>query len=92
MTPRNKPWPPCFCYIVECSDGTLYTGWTTDTERRLRVHNAGRGSRYTSMRRPVKLVYIEPQPDRTAAMKRELAIKAMRRKKKQELIQSAMAL
>jgi putative endonuclease len=72
---------------VECSDGTFYTGWTTDTGRRLKEHNAGRGARYTSMRRPVKLVYIEPQTDRITAMKRERAIKALPRKKKQELIE-----
>jgi putative endonuclease len=75
----------CFCYIVECADGTYYTGWTTDPERRVKVHNAGRGARYTRARRPVKLVYIEPQPDRAAAMKRERAIKALPRIKKQKL-------
>jgi putative endonuclease len=80
------PRPSCYCYIVECADGTFYTGWTTDTERRLKVHNAGRGARYTSMRLPVKLVYVEPQPDRTSAMKRENAIKRLPRKKKQALI------
>jgi putative endonuclease len=75
----------CFCYILECADGTYYTGWTTDPERRVKVHNAGRGARYTRTRRPVKLVYIEPQPDRTAAMKRERAIKALPRVKKRKL-------
>jgi putative endonuclease len=78
---------PCFCYMVECSDGTLYTGWTTDTDRRIKVHNAGRGGRYTSTRLPVTLVYVEPQPDRTSAMKREYAIKRLTRQKKQELIE-----
>lgn len=76
----------CYCYIVECSDGTYYTGWTVDPERRLKTHNAGRGARYTRTRLPVKLVYVEPQPDRTAAMKREKAIKALPRQKKQKLI------
>ncbi len=71
-----------FCYILECSDGTLYTGWTTDPERRLAQHNKGRGARYTKMRLPVKLVYIEPQPDKLTALKRERAIKALPRKKK----------
>src|SRR5512138_1476958 len=80
------PASPCYCYIVECADGTLYTGWTTDTERRLKVHNAGRGARYTRMRLPVKLVYVEPQPDRTTAMKRELAIKRMGRAGKRMLV------
>ncbi len=83
-TPR-----PCYCYIVECSDGTFYTGWTVDVDRRLKVHNAGRGARYTSTRRPVRLVYLEPQPDQRAAMQRERAIKRLPRAKKQALIKSA---
>lgn len=77
----------CYCYIVECSDGTFYTGWTTDPERRIKTHNAGRGARYTSMRRPVKLVYLESQENRISAMKRERAIKTMTRQQKQKLIQ-----
>jgi putative endonuclease len=75
----------CFCYILECSDGTYYTGWTTDPERRLTQHNKGIGARYTKTRRPVKLVYLEPQPDKITALKRERAIKALPRKKKIEL-------
>lgn len=74
-----------FCYILECVDGTLYTGWTTDPERRLIQHNRGKGARYTKMRLPVKLVYIEPQPDKITALKRERVIKALPRKKKIEL-------
>jgi putative endonuclease len=77
---------PFFCYILECSDGTLYTGWTTDPPRRERQHNAGRGARYTSTRRPVKMVYLEELPDRTSALKRELAIKAMPRSRKLKLV------
>ena len=76
----------CYCYIIECADGTYYTGWTTDPERRLKTHNAGRGARYTRTRLPVRLVYVEPQPDRTTAMKRERAIKTLSREKKQKLI------
>jgi putative endonuclease len=75
----------CFCYILECSDGTYYTGWTTNPERRLTQHNKGTGARYTKTRRPVKLVYLEPQPDKITALKRERAIKALPRKKKIEL-------
>ncbi len=75
----------CFCYILECADGTYYTGWTTDPERRLSQHNRGIGSRYTRSRRPVKLVYLEPQADRRTAMKRERAIKKMARTQKQKL-------
>ncbi len=75
----------CFCYILECIDGTLYTGWTTDPERRVNQHNKGVGARYTRTRRPVKLVYLEEQPDKITALKRERAIKALPRKKKMEL-------
>jgi putative endonuclease len=76
-----------YCYILECADGTFYTGWTTDPPRREKQHNAGRGAKYTNTRRPVKMVYVEEQPDRSAAMKRELAIKAMKREKKRGLIE-----
>ncbi len=76
----------CYCYIVECSDGTFYTGWTTDPERRVKTHNAGRGAHYTRMRRPVRLVYLEPQPDKVSALQREHAIKTMTRRQKQNLI------
>lgn len=75
----------CYCYILECADGTYYTGWTTDPERRVKQHNKGVGARYTKTRRPVKLVYLESQPDKVTAMKRERAIKALPRKKKMEL-------
>ncbi len=76
----------CFCYILKCADGTYYTGWTTDPERRAAQHNKGAGARYTRARRPVKLVYVEPQADRKTAMKRERAIKALSRKQKRNLI------
>lgn len=75
-----------FVYIIECADQTLYTGWTTDVERRLKAHNAGRGARYTQQRSPVRLVYIEEVPDRRAALKRELQIKRMSRAEKLKLI------
>lgn len=77
---------PCFCYILECFDGTYYTGWTTDPERRLCQHNRGRGARYTRSRRPVRLVYVEEQLDRSCAMRREVKIKRMSRKVKGKLI------
>jgi len=79
---------PFFCYILQCSDGTFYTGWTTDPPRREKQHNAGTGARYTRMRRPVKMVYIEEQPDRTSAMKRENQIKRLTRERKGRLINS----
>ncbi len=75
-----------YVYIVECADGSLYTGWTVNVEQRVKVHNAGRGARYTRMHGPVKLVYAEEQPDRVAAMKRELEIKRWPRAKKLKLI------
>ena len=75
-----------FVYIVECADGSLYTGWALDVEQRVKVHNAGRGARYTRMHGPVRLVYAEEQPDRVAAMKRELEIKRWPRAKKLKLI------
>ena len=75
-----------FVYMVECADQTLYTGWTTNIERRLKDHNAGRGAKYTRERGPVRLVYVEELPNRRAAMKRELEIKRMRRAKKLALI------
>jgi putative endonuclease len=77
----------CYCYILECADGTFYTGWTTDPERRVAQHNKGIGAKYTSTRRPVKLVYLETHPNRTSAMKRELVIKKMGRERKNRLVE-----
>jgi putative endonuclease len=75
-----------YVYIVECANGALYTGWTVNVEQRVKVHNAGRGARYTRMHGPVKLVYAEELPDRVAAQKRELEIKRWPREKKLKLI------
>ena len=77
----------CYCYIVECADGTYYTGWAIDPEKRVAMHNKGRGARYTRTRCPVKLVYVEELPDRKSAMKREIAIKRLGRVGKNKLIQ-----
>ena len=77
----------CYCYIVKCADGTFYTGWTTDPERRVAQHNKGIGAKYTSTRRPVKLVYLEQHSNRIDAMKRELAIKKMKRVQKSKLVE-----
>ena len=73
-------------YILLCGDGTLYTGIARDAEKRAAVHNRGRGAKYTRSRLPVKLVYREFQPDKSAALKRELEIKAMSRSRKLALI------
>lgn len=73
-------------YILECRDGTLYTGCTDDVPRRLAAHNAGRGAKYTRSRTPVTLRYREEQPDCSAALRREAAIKRLTRTEKQTLI------
>ncbi len=76
---------PFVVYLLRCADGTLYTGVTTDVEARLRTHNAGRGARYTAGRRPVRVVYVEPCGSRSAALKREHAIKRLPRARKLDL-------
>jgi len=77
-----------FVYIVRCADGSLYTGVAKDVDRRLEQHNAGTASRYTRSRLPVTLEHREDQPDRSMALKRECAIKALSRKAKEALIKS----
>ena len=69
-----------YTYIVKCSDGSLYTGWTNNLEKRIKDHNAGRGAKYTKARRPVVLVYKEEFPTKQEAMKREWEIKRLSRK------------
>ncbi len=75
-----------FAYIVECADGTLYTGWTTDLQARLTAHNAGTGARYTRGRGPVRLVYCEEYADANEARRREWEIKRLDRRRKEELV------
>ena len=74
-----------FTYILKCSDGTLYTGWTVDLEKRLKSHNDGRGSKYTRARLPVRLVHQESFSSRKEAMQREYEIKQLSRKEKEGL-------
>ncbi|MEM5770653.1 MAG: GIY-YIG nuclease family protein [Bacillota bacterium] len=76
-----------YTYIVECADGSLYTGWTTELEKRLQAHNRGAGAKYTSGRTPVRLVYFEKHPDESAARRRECAIKKLSRRQKLALCQ-----
>jgi len=75
-----------FCYILHCADDTLYCGITNDLEKRLAAHNAGTASKYTRSRVPVELVFAEPCTDRSAASKREMEIKALKRDDKLALI------
>lgn len=75
-------------YILRCSDGTLYTGWTNNLKKRLASHNEGKGSKYTRTRRPVELVYYETFETKQEAMSREWHIKHLSREEKEALIQS----
>lgn len=73
-------------YILRCADGTLYTGSTDDVDRRAAAHNRGKGAKYTRGRGPVEVVYREECPDKSAALRREAAIKRLRRSEKLRLI------
>lgn len=75
-----------YTYIVKCSDGSLYTGWTNNIEKRMKAHNDGKGAKYTKSRRPVELIYYEAFKTKEEAMSREYAIKRMTRKKKDLLV------
>lgn len=75
-----------YTYILRCGDGTFYTGWTNDLERRLAAHNHGHGAKYTRSRLPVELIYYEKFNTKEEAMSREYAIKRLTRKQKQRLI------
>ena len=75
-----------YTYILSCADGTLYTGWTNDLDRRLAAHNAGKGGKYTRSRLPVTLVYHEEFETKEQAMSREYAIKQLTRAQKLKLI------
>ena len=79
-----------YVYILRCADDTLYTGWTTDVERRVAVHNSGKGAKYTRARLPVELVYTEEFEDKIEAQKREYAIKQLTRAEKESLIESSV--
>jgi putative endonuclease len=77
--------PVHFVYMLRCADGTLYTGYARDPERRTKVHNAGRGAKYTRRRLPVALVYWELCDSRSAALKREHEVKQLARREKEVL-------
>ena len=74
-----------YTYIVRCNDGTYYTGWTNDIEKRVKTHNEGKGAKYTKTRRPVTLVYYESFQTKEEAMRREWEIKQMKRGEKEKL-------
>lgn len=75
-----------YIYILQCNDGTLYTGYTVNVEKRVKLHEAGKGAKYTRGRGPFKLLYKESFPTKSAAMKREYEIKQWNREKKLSLI------
>lgn len=81
--------PTHWVYVVRCTDGSFYTGYTTDVDRRVAEHNDGDGAKYTRGRTPVELVHAEGHPSRSAAMAREAAVKALDRAAKQRLIDGA---
>lgn len=85
---------PWLVYLLRCADGTLYCGVTNDLEKRLAAHNAGKGAKYTAAasRRPVSLVWSEPAADRGAALRRELAVKALPRASKLRLARAPSVL
>ena len=74
-----------YTYIVRCNDGTYYTGWTNDIEKRVKTHNEGKGAKYTKTRRPVTLVYYESFQTKEEAMRREWEIKQMKRGENEKL-------
>jgi putative endonuclease len=76
----------CYTYMVECSDGSFYTGWTNDLEKRIKAHNEKRGAKYTRSRTPVRLVYYEAFTEKQDAMRREYEIKQYSRREKEALI------
>lgn len=75
-----------YTYILKCRDGSLYTGWTNDLEKRLKAHNEGKGAKYTKSRRPVELYYFETFDTKEEAMSREFAIKRLTRAQKEALV------
>lgn len=86
--PRTSADGDHYVYVVECSDGTYYTGYTTDVDRRVAEHNEGTAAKYTRGRRPVELVHVETFDSRSAALKREHAVKQLRRGAKDRLVRT----
>ena len=90
MSAETQPLPSAWCvYLLRCGDGSLYAGMTNDLERRLALHAAGKGAAYTRARLPIELAYVEPAADRSAALRREAAIKRLSRAQKLALVERA---
>lgn len=87
VSPRKAKARRWFVYILKCHDGTLYTGITNDLARREAEHNSGTASRYTRSRRPVQIIYQKPCANRSAALKKEYAVKSLTRKEKEDYIE-----
>lgn len=83
---KSKAEKTYYTYIVECSDGSFYTGYTTDLEKRVACHNAGTGAKYTKSRRPVRLIYSEMYETKHDAMSREARIKLLTHQEKERLV------
>ncbi len=77
-----------YVYIARCSDETLYTGWTTDVEKREKTHNLGKGAKYTRSRLPIKIVYVEECDSKIEALRREYQVKKMTKSQKENLIRT----
>lgn len=86
---KNTASAPCV-YMLRCGDGSLYTGWTNDFEKRLAAHRSGKGAKYTRGRGPLEPVYLEFMPDKASAVRREAAIKKLPSQKKRLLVQSPL--
>jgi putative endonuclease len=86
MTADNQEDAGHYVYVLACADGSLYTGYTTDVERRVAEHNAGKGAKYTRGRTPVEVVHVEAFDARSAAMSREYEIKQLSRAEKEQLV------
>lgn len=88
MMPNKERSAINYVYIIECSDGTFYTGYTNNLDKRINTHNKGKGAKYTRCRLPVKLLYYEEYDLKGEALKREYKIKQMTRKQKIKLIEA----
>lgn len=89
MKKENQERKKHYAYMLRCSDGSIYSGYTTDLNRREKVHNSGKGAKYTRTRLPVKLVYFEEFDNKIDAMKREYAFKQLTHKEKEEIIKNS---